>query len=385
LGTMKSRQPMRNTLICTVGTSLFSSNLGKLSEKTENKPENWKNIKSYFKNQKWVLLSRELLKVDPAQRLCGAEINTIEEVRKKEIIQLENIFFLVSDTEDGRNTGRVLKHYFENRQDLSLKQVDFEVVDDLDDQDPKKFKTVGLKNLVRKIGAYLSRISTQYMAIDATGGYKAQIAVALLIGQALDIPVFYKHERFSEIIDFPPLPVTMDYDILGRNAAVLHDMECGHTFTRSELGEMEDKLTLFFTDVEIDGETMYELNAIGQIYLMSFRQRFNYIPELKPLDPDQRKSPTFGNDHHYPSGFKSFVQKVWEENKWIQSCWTVPYAGQQGIDGISFYVQKDNSDHDILVGSFKMKDFGARFQVHLSDNRKESLNWVADYLNRKYR
>ncbi|HAE88100.1 TPA: hypothetical protein DCG86_08770 [Candidatus Marinimicrobia bacterium] len=382
---MKSRQPMRNTLICTVGTSLFYGNLKPLSENTIHKPENWKKIKAHFDHQEWGAVAKELLQVDPSQRLCGAEINTIEEVRKKEFIHLENIFFLVSDTEDGRNTGKVLKHYFENRQDLKLKQVDFEVVEDLDDQDPRKFKTAGLKNLVRKIGEYLSRISTQHIAIDATGGYKAQIAVALLIGQALDIPVFYKHERFSEIIDFPPLPVMMDYDILGRNAALLHDMECGKTFTRSELGEMEDKLTLFFTDVEVDGETMYELNAIGQIYLMSFRQRFNYIPELKPLDTDQRKSPTFGNDHHFPSDFKSFVQKVWEENRWIQTCWTVPYAGQKGIQGIGFHVQKDNSDHDILVGSYKIKNFGARFQIHLSDERKESLNWAADTLNQKYR
>jgi len=385
LNTMKSYQPVRNTLICTVGTSLFYANLKTLSEDTKNKPKNWKNIKSYFKNNKWEALSKELVQIDPTQRLCGAEINTIEEVRKKKSIQLENIFFLVSDTEDGRSTGRVLKHYFENRQDLNLNQIDFEVVDDLDDKDPKKFRTVGLKNLVRKIGAYINRIGTQNIAIDATGGYKAQIAVALLIGQALDIPVFYKHERFTEIIDFPPLPVMMDYDILGRNAALFHDMEAGVMFTQRELGEMEDKLTLFFTDVDIDGETFYELHAIGYIYLFSFRQRFNYIPDLKSLDPSERKEPTFGNGHHFPSGFKPFVQKVWNENKWIQTCWTIPYAGQKGIDGISFEVHKDNSDHDILIGSFKTNNFGARFQIHLSDNRRESLNWAADYLNREYR
>jgi len=37
------------------------------------------------------------------------------------------------------------------------------------------------------------------VAINATGGYKAQIATTALIGIALDIAVYYKHERFNEM------------------------------------------------------------------------------------------------------------------------------------------------------------------------------------------
>lgn len=47
--------------------------------------------------------------------------------------------------------------------------------------------------------------------IDATGGYKAQIAIAVMFGQALGVDVIYKHESFGNIIDFPPMPVSLDF------------------------------------------------------------------------------------------------------------------------------------------------------------------------------
>ncbi len=69
---------MRKTLICTVGTSLFESNLKNLSHTTADKPTNWGSIKKYYDEQNYVLLANELLKIDPNSRICGAEINTIE-------------------------------------------------------------------------------------------------------------------------------------------------------------------------------------------------------------------------------------------------------------------------------------------------------------------
>lgn len=77
--TLKTKK-MRNTLICTVGTSLFS-NLKRLSIEAD--IENWEEIKTQFDNKNWSELSKELGKLSPDSRLCGAEINTIEEANKK--------------------------------------------------------------------------------------------------------------------------------------------------------------------------------------------------------------------------------------------------------------------------------------------------------------
>jgi putative CRISPR-associated protein (TIGR02619 family) len=159
-----------------VGTSLFEANLRQLSEKTTDAPENWFNIRQAYDSCSWKKLAQELLRVDPVKRLCGAEINTIQEVKGKNWLSLENIIFLVSDTPSGKNTGEVLQHYFQNRNDLSLRVVKYRIVDQLQDKRPTDFKIHGLRNLVRHIGDYIQRFGgPDYVAIDATGGYKASV------------------------------------------------------------------------------------------------------------------------------------------------------------------------------------------------------------------
>ncbi len=380
---MKKNQ--RTTLICTVGTSLFASNLKYLSEETKEKPENWQEIKTAFNTKNWNQLSQALQAVNPTQRICGAEINTIEETIKKNKMDLSNLFFLVSDTEQGRDTGEFLKKYFEDRKDIKLNQIEYKVIEDLQDEQPKKFKTSGLRNLVRQIGEYVQRVGgSNYCALDATGGYKAQIAIAVIIGQALNMPVFYKHERFSEIIDFPPLPINFDYSILAQNAHLLTLLEKGKSFDSNELKEIDSKLRVLL-DIEIVENTeLYELNAIGQIYLTTYRIQNPKALNLTEAIQNTRKAPTFGNDHHYPDGFKNFIQKVFNETKYIKTARSISYSGQKSIKGTGFEVKKQENEQHKLIATYKHKDFGARCEFDLSDETLPSLTWAAEQLNRKY-
>lgn len=375
---------MRNTLLCTVGTSLFEANLSRLSESTPEAPENWRDILSAYEHQNWKVLVEELLKVNPAKRICGAEINTIEEVKKKNWLSLENLIFLVSDTPSGVNTGKVLQDYFARRQDLKPRVVEYRVVEELQDDRPKDFKVHGLRNLVRKAGEYIQRFGgPEYVAIDATGGYKAQIAIAVLLGQALNIPVFYKHEKFSEIIDFPPLPISLDYQILASNSDLLTDFERGKAFSSSEMDRLDDKLRVLLTEVTVDGESIYELGPIGQIYLTGFRIRNPKPIEL--VDAENKKPPTFRDDH-YPDGFKEFVNKVWREIAWIVTARSVPYDKQKSINGIGFYVKEEEDGQYRLIGTYQDKDkFGARFWLQITDLSLTALTWAADKLNQGYK
>jgi hypothetical protein len=170
-------------------------------------------------------------------------------------------------------------------------------------------------------------------------GYKAQIAIAVIVGQALNIPVLYKHERFSEIIDFPPLPITFDHDILARNADLLTDFERGKAFSSTELGSIDEKLRVLLAEITVGDESVYELSPIGQIYLTGFRLR-NPKP-IKLVPAGNRKPPTFRDDH-YPVGFKEFVEKVWRENSWIVTANSLSYDKQKSIKGIGFYVWEDD-------------------------------------------
>ena len=372
----------RHTLICTVGTSLFG-NLGRLSEKTPDSPPNWRAIRQAFDSGEWNKLARELATLDPTARLCGAEINTIAEIGKKGRLALERIFFLVSDTPDGKNTGKLLQAYCNQRTDLGLRAADYDVIEQLQDERPKDFKQHGLRNLVRLAGECIRKAGgPAHVAIDATGGYKAQIAIAVLLGQVLNIPVSYRHERFSEMIDFPPLPVSFDYAILARNAHLLTDFERGEALSASELGTLDERLRVLLTEVSVNGDSLFELSPIGQIYLTGFR-----IRNPKPFSlvaAEDRKPPTFRDDH-YPLGFKDFVHKVCHENAWVRAANSIPYDRQRSIKGIGFFVRQEGEELR-LIGTFQDRNnFGARFRLHITDQSLDALTWAADFLNRSYR
>jgi len=377
---------MRSHLICTVGTSLFQVNLKNLNETTNNKPANWQEIQRAYATNNWNSLAKELLQVDPTSRICGAEINTIHDLMMSRKFPIEHIHFLVSDTEDGKNTGQVLQKYFTQYNNRIIKEVDFESVENLQDRDPKAFKIFGLRNLVRAIGNITQRVGMEQVVIDATGGYKAQIAIAVLIGQVLNIPVVYKHERFSEIIEFPPLPVNFDYDLIGTYAGLLHYIDNkNHLLTSEELqiDEHDEKIRVFLEEVfdASTQQTLYALSPLGELFLLGYQLRHPKAPNLRTAADKEREPPSFRDDH-YPKGFKEFVQKVWEENDWIKTIRSRDYDKQKSIKGIGFNVwQIDEKYH--LVGTYK-QEFGARFELFLTDASKESLTWAAEYLTRKY-
>lgn len=365
---------MRNTLLCTVGTSL-KGNLQRYESLT--------GLTKPYEEGNYAQIAKRLLDLSPGDRACGAEINSVEEIRTKRQLELQNIILLVSDTKDGRTIGSILKLYFEKWGNLNLNTVEASVIDELQDERPKDFRTHGLRNLVRRIGEHVQRFGgSRHVVIDATGGYKAQIAVAVLMGQALDVPVFYKHELFSEIIDFPPLPITFDYDVLAHNASLLTDFERGEALSQSEIGEVDERLRALLAEVTIDGETLYELSPIGQIYLTGFRYRNPKPIELRPAS--NRTPPSFPS-HHYPDKFKEFVEKVWHEHNWIATANALPYQGQKSIKGIGFDVREDENGFK-LIGTYQDKDnFGARYRLHLTDESLKALTWAADQLNQRYR
>ena len=270
-------------MICSVGTSLLKGSLSRLPQKTSRKPDNWQQIAGAYQANNWDALAGALLKVDPGHKICGAEINTIEQIRSYPGVCLENLIFLVSDTLLGKNTGQVLECYFQNR-NIGLKVIESHVVRHLQAERPRNFQIFGLRNLVLETTRHLQRFKgPDYATLNATGGYKAQSAMTAVIGQVLKIPVFYKQESSFEIIEFPPLPICLDDDIMSRTAPLLIDFEHGKAVTVQELDHLDDTLRMLLFEVQSDGEIFYELNPMGQICLAAFRFRnLNPTPKTKP-------------------------------------------------------------------------------------------------------
>jgi putative CRISPR-associated protein (TIGR02619 family) len=340
-------------LLCTVGTSLFRPNLEGLikdlavgSVRPELRP-----LAEAYQAKDWPTVSRELARLPPSERLCGAEINSIASMIDKGYVPRDcGLFFLHSDTDDGRSTAAVLQTYFQVAGHGPVEAVE---VPDLQDQDAKRFRTKGLRNLARKLCAVLRERSAPACAINATGGYKAQIAIAVLLGQALGVPVYYKHELFSEIIAFPPMPIAMDFEVWMRASDMLFDL-AEHDLTPADdyLDEWDERYEALVEHEEVDGVGMLALSPTGQIFHETFHQRFqSHRDQILPpaVPPRQKQRPRLKEDEghlfKYRDEVMRFMQQVTDEVEQVKQC-TVFYfnpdlpkrtgfrLGSKGIEGI---------------------------------------------------
>ena len=170
-----------------------------------------------------------------------------------------------------------LENYYRN---AGVSRVGSREIEGLQDERPEEFRRLGLRMLAREICEILRSHDPGSCAINATGGYKAQIAIAVLMGQAIGVPVYYKHERFDEIVPFPPMPVSLDMDIWLKCSPMFYDL--GRTtepvavaLWREELGSpLDERMETLLDRVEIDGTEFVGLTPTGQIFHETFRERF---------------------------------------------------------------------------------------------------------------
>ena len=139
-----------------------------------------------------------LRQVDSGNRLCGAEINSISHLMGQDLQRREghtamHLHFLGSDTRDGEWTVRVLELYYGRCGEVA--SVSSQPIEGLSGDDCDRFARTGLRNLVKACARCLTSgvgaTGGMTRVIIATGGYKAQISFAGLIGQVLKVPVVY--------------------------------------------------------------------------------------------------------------------------------------------------------------------------------------------------
>ena len=325
-----------NTLLCTIGVSLFYPNLSNLAKETQTDPvlqdlaEAYSNAENEQRNrqnrnspnrvprEEWEKVGALLEGIDPTDRLCGAEINSVAHLLEQQSIEIGHLHLYYSDTDDGEAIATILKTYFTK----ARWKVNIHRVEGLLDDDPQSFRTKGLRNLSKLFGKQVreSHQEDRLCAINATGGYKAQIAIAVLMGQALDIPVYYKHERFNEIIPFPPMPVALDFLLWERASgmfmALAKDNACEPWEQFQE--DWDARFEPLVNRVQINGKDSkehLELSATGQIFHETFRSRFQQLKATRlPRDakPNEKGDPKLGK-HGYNKALKrisQFLQKL---------------------------------------------------------------------------
>ncbi len=299
----------RPILLCTVGTSLIYPNLAGLRKSIAddaNKPEEKRAFKpailpavqklaDAYDQKDWQAVGDALAEIPSSERLCGAEVNSIHSLIQHNYAPKDcGIYFLHSDTDDGRNIVQALTRLFTLKGHSPVRGLP---VTDLQDQDPKRFRTKGLRNLAKVLCGKIREHSASACAINATGGYKAQIAVGVLLGQSLGVPVYYMHERFSEIIAFPPMPVALDFEFWMEHSGLLQQLDKDF-IKKADFAENWSEKLETLVDQEVENGTEYIcLSATGQIFHETFRERFRSQKDQVLPPPAQKKLEPVLHDH----------------------------------------------------------------------------------------
>jgi putative CRISPR-associated protein (TIGR02619 family) len=338
-----------HTLICTLGTSLFHSNLFKLP--TPESYESWlskqseadkqifsselinslnttltRNLKLDTEKQNWKDTAEYLAKLPGNVRLCGAEINSITDLIKREYCTNNcYLVFCHSATTEGLQIAKILEYYYH----LKGHKVKLEEIKDLQDTNPKLFRTKGLRNLTKTISQVVREQSSQFCAINATGGYKAQIAIGVLMGQALGISVYYKHEQFSEIIAFPPMPIGLDFNLWLEISGLLNALDRPSEMVAQEDIEEDwnEKIEALVERVEMQGKIYFELSPTGQIFHETFKGRFASNKDAvlpTPIPINQKQQPAL-TDHGWGNArtpILNLLQNITHSCSYVRLCRT---------------------------------------------------------------
>lgn len=369
---------MRNTLICTVGTSL----LGNISRANNELTE-------AFNQQNLQKLALLLLEVNNLELLCGAEINSITRICDQNLLtQHQRLLFLVSDTESGETLGKILKNYYQNsRNPIQFAQVEYRSLTGLRDDNVKAFQNQGLKNLVKEISQAAKKYSPETIAINATGGYKAQISFAGMIGQALGIPVYYLFEKFSEIIQLPPQPIALDLTIWLNYYPIFEKLETEDVIYKSEL-EMDitadNRLSGLIDQEPEKDDYLISLSAMGLLF--SERCRFEFAKQEKtllsliPQDDTlpEKKKIKLSDDHHGNDTLLTFSKKL------CQSPYVVEIVNSLPFNPHSKTVIRKVHDNGLIEFILTWTDAGFGVCIKTTGRNQAETNTIALHLEEKF-
>jgi putative CRISPR-associated protein (TIGR02619 family) len=319
-----------STIICTVGTSLLRTQLGRLSASSQPLNSVERQMLDTLSVQDWASLAELLSEFAPGDVRCGAEVNSLHLMRSHaRVAQDPRIVLIVSDTELGQQTGRVLCDLLPR---FGFSTVELRTITGLTDTDPQIFRRIGLRSLAREICMSIRSYGAEFCAINATGGYKAQIAIAVTIGQAARVPVYYKHELFNDIISFPPMPVAFDFSLWLKHSSLLAILANVDQLSLTQLGEDAGDVTeqsdaiQSLIDVEsLDGGTYVALSPTGQIVHETFRHQFqrNRV-QLLPSVVQHKQSCRMKSDEahlkRHQDEIMRFMERIRDESPYVVSC-----------------------------------------------------------------
>jgi putative CRISPR-associated protein (TIGR02619 family) len=236
----------------------FNNNFNEVNlKKNTYYQEIYNKVKEYFSERK-----RETDKTKPPFRYISAEINSLKAMEQNNLLSKDDeVVLILTETWDGYLCGKILEEYYV---DLKL-YCDTIIVPGLQVFDAKKFRTEGMPNYVKIIANYW--LEKKDIIINATGGFKALIPYAILLGSILKIKVIYLFENSTELIIFPPLNIDWDLSVWDKHSDILKEIN----ENRITLDDIREKLSeedyiKFLPLIDINENNIISLSTLGILY-----------------------------------------------------------------------------------------------------------------------
>lgn len=219
-------------------------------------------------------------------RLISAETNTLYALPLE---ANDRLMWLHSDTPEGLWCAeRLHEHYRAQGHASELVPIRGMAYVDVD------FAEAGLKTFANIVLDLIRKWGAPQVKLCATGGFKAEIAFANLIGFLMGVPVYYIHEQFRQIVErHEDFFIWIDQEPRP-SAEVLQRLH----------GRNEVRPFLLFDDEH----TM--LSALGDLLLNAFKTQTPPAARWPPssaLQPTQ-KIKLQGNDHHRPRNWRKCAE-----------------------------------------------------------------------------
>lgn len=310
----------------------------------------------------------------------GAELNSLSLLQGRQVSPRAQVHFFYSDSPQGALVAGLLQKL------VGDKRTHLHRVEGLNPMKPELFARKGLPRLAAALGRVLRGQPPERCAIDATGGFKAQVGVVVALGQALQIPVYYRHETFSQIIALPPMPIALDADLWCQNAGLFFELAEGDREMES-LPE-DPRLQGLLDWEEIDSRMLVGLNATGMIFHEALLQRWPQQASLLLPEEATRKEVCPIPDHNWPDRerLQRTMQKMVDQVPYITRCHThylnpdLPRPNTFLLKGDKLLAQCSNGTHTLQFEIHTTARHPAQLRACLTDLLQRNAAQPGDWL-----
>ena len=168
----------------------------------------WVNDQGGFQNAANVLYARVSDTAPTGEALKKTLSAEVHSLVRLGVNNNDRVILLSSETTDGKACAFAVKYYLD-RYFVGL-ECTVDSVDGLQVHDAERFRRTGIVNFVGKCLNAVNQFGNTHSILNPTGGFKALMPYAVLVGMLKKVPCKYIFEQSTTLLTLPPFPIAID-------------------------------------------------------------------------------------------------------------------------------------------------------------------------------